>query len=162
MFKSGKGWQYLSFIGDVGPFAGLAAGLGLLWLLRLLYIDATISPMGAGLVYVTSTARILYAMSQIGYVPKFLSYLNKEEFPVAAIYNKGGAGCASSKFPVGRGGAPMPYCMFFHGGYALHGSYEVPGYHASHGCIRLFVDDAAWLNEEFSYDSRVRVFVVND
>lgn len=81
-----KGWQYLSFAGDVGPFAGLAAGLGLLWLLRLLYIDATISPTGAGLVYVTSTARILYAMSQIGYVPKFLSYLNKEEFPVAAIF----------------------------------------------------------------------------
>lgn len=81
-----KGWQYLSFVGDVGPFAGLAAGLGLFWLLRLLYIDATVSPTGAGLVYVTSTARILYAMSQIGYVPKFLSYLNKEEFPVAAIF----------------------------------------------------------------------------
>ena len=81
-----QGWQYLSFAGDVGPFAGLAAGLGLLWLLRLLYIDATVSPTGAGLVYVTSTARILYAMSQIGYVPKFLSYLNKEEFPVAAIF----------------------------------------------------------------------------
>lgn len=79
-----------------------------------------------------------------------------------AIYNKGGAGCVSTKFPVGRGGAPMPYCMFFHGGFALHGSYEVPGYHASHGCIRLFVNDAEWLNEEFSYDSRVLVFVVND
>jgi len=66
------------------------------------------------------------------------------------IYEKQGAGCVSSKFPVGRGGAPMPYCMFFHGGYALHGSYEVPGYNASHGCVRMFVKDAKWLNQEFT------------
>ncbi len=81
-----QGWANLSFVGDVGPFAGLAAGLGLIWLLKLLYIDAAVSPSGAGLIYVTSTARILYAMSRIGYVPKFLSYLNKEDFPVAAIF----------------------------------------------------------------------------
>lgn len=80
-----RGWQFLSFTGDIGPFAGLAAGLGLAWLAKLLYIDATVSPSGAGLIYVTSTARILYAMSKIGYVPKFLSYLNKQHFPVAAI-----------------------------------------------------------------------------
>jgi L,D-transpeptidase ErfK/SrfK len=66
------------------------------------------------------------------------------------IYNKEGEGCFSRKFPVGRGGAPMPYCMFFHGGYALHGSYEVPGYNASHGCVRLLVPDAQWLNEDFT------------
>lgn len=81
-----QGWQSLSFSGDVGPFAGLAAGLGLFWLVKLLYLDATISPSGAGLIYVTSTARILYAMSQIGYLPKWLSYLNKHQFPVAAIF----------------------------------------------------------------------------
>ncbi|HLB57826.1 MAG TPA: APC family permease, partial [Gammaproteobacteria bacterium] len=80
-----NGWQHVSFAGDVGPFAGLAAGLGLIWLLKLLYIDATVSPSGAGLIYVTSTARILYAMSQIGYVPHFLSRLNKQHFPVMAI-----------------------------------------------------------------------------
>lgn len=67
-----------------------------------------------------------------------------------AIYTKQGSGCKSTKYPVGRGGAPMPYCMFFHGGFALHGSYDVPGYHASHGCIRLFVNDAQWLNQEFT------------
>lgn len=80
------GWHNISFAGDAGPFAGLAAGLGILWLLKLLYIDAAVSPSGAGLIYVTSTARILYAMSQIGYVPRFLSYLNKQRFPVAAIF----------------------------------------------------------------------------
>lgn len=80
-----NGWQHVSFTGDVGPFAGLAAGLGLIWLVKLLYIDAAVSPSGAGLIYVTSTARILYAMSQIGYLPRWLSYLNKQKFPVAAI-----------------------------------------------------------------------------
>jgi len=70
------------------------------------------------------------------------------------IFSKEGAGCYSTKFPVGRGGAPMPYCMFFHGGFALHGSYEVPGYNASHGCVRMFVNDAKWLNQEFIQDRR--------
>jgi amino acid transporter len=45
-----NGWQHLSFAGDVGPFAGLAAGLGLFWLLKLLYVDAVVSPLGAGLI----------------------------------------------------------------------------------------------------------------
>lgn len=57
--------------------------------------------------------------------------------------------CKSHKYPLPDGGAPMPYCMFFHGGYAIHGSRQVPGYNASHGCIRMFVEDAKWLNESF-------------
>jgi L,D-transpeptidase ErfK/SrfK len=65
------------------------------------------------------------------------------------VYRKQGEGCVSSKFPLGRGGAPMPYCMHFSGGYALHGSPSVPGYNASHGCVRLFTDDARWLNHNF-------------
>jgi L,D-transpeptidase ErfK/SrfK len=75
------------------------------------------------------------------------------------IYQKQGAGCVSTKFPVGRGGAPMPYCMFFHRGFALHGSYDVPGYHASHGCVRLFINDAKWLNQEFVGNESVDVVV---
>jgi amino acid transporter len=81
----GNGWKNISFAGDVGPFAGLAAGLGLAWLLKLLYFDAAVSPLGAGLIYVTSTARILYAMGKIGFFPRFLTDLNKQSFPVAAI-----------------------------------------------------------------------------
>jgi len=65
------------------------------------------------------------------------------------VLRKQGAGCKSSKFPIPRGGAPMPYCMHFKSFYALHGSYEVPGYNASHGCVRLFPEDAKWLNENF-------------
>jgi len=79
------GWHNLSFVGDIGPFAGLAAGVGLIWLANLLFVDAIVSPAGAGLIYVTSTARILYAMSQIGYLPRWLTIVNKQHFPVAAI-----------------------------------------------------------------------------
>jgi len=74
------------------------------------------------------------------------------------IYSKGGPDCVSTKFPIGRGGAPMPYCMYFNGGFALHGSYEVPGYNASHGCIRMLVEDAQWLSQDFS-DIGTRVIV---
>ena len=77
------------------------------------------------------------------------------------VYRKEGEGCFSTKFPVGRGGAPMPYCMFFHNGFALHGSYEVPGYNDSHGCVRMFVNDAKWLNENFIMD-RTDIHVVID
>lgn len=65
------------------------------------------------------------------------------------IYSKKGSGCKSSRFPVGKGGAPMPYCMFFKGGYAMHGSNSVPGYNASHGCVRVPPSDAQWLNQDF-------------
>jgi lipoprotein-anchoring transpeptidase ErfK/SrfK len=61
--------------------------------------------------------------------------------------------CISTAFPMRtdgeNGGAEMPYCMHFFRGYALHGSDTVPGYRASHGCVRIFVEDARWLNEEF-------------
>lgn len=67
------------------------------------------------------------------------------------IYSKGGAGCRSSRYPVGRGGAKMPYCMFFTKNYAVHGSYDMPNYNASHGCIRVQPDAARWLNQNFMH-----------
>jgi len=67
-----------------------------------------------------------------------------------SIYNEGGAGCKSRIFPIPTGGAPMPYCMYFHGGYAIHGS-ELPGYLASHGCVRVFENDALWLQQNFAH-----------
>ncbi len=61
--------------------------------------------------------------------------------------------CVSTVFPRradgNNGGALMPYCMHFLRGFALHGSDSVPGYRASHGCVRMFIEDARWLNEEF-------------
>lgn len=65
------------------------------------------------------------------------------------LFDKRDKDCISNAFPAGRGGAQMPYCMFFHKGYAIHGSADIPGHRASHGCVRIFTEDAKWLNEEF-------------
>jgi len=43
--------------------------------------------------------------------------------------------------------SPMPHSIFFHRGYAIHGTYEIRrlGGPASHGCIRLDPGNAATL-----------------
>ncbi len=66
------------------------------------------------------------------------------------IFSLGSSGCISHKFPLPDGGAPMPYCMYFNNGQALHGEPNgLPGYNASHGCVRLYVNDAEWLRYDF-------------
>jgi len=66
------------------------------------------------------------------------------------IYSKKGPDCTSSLYPIEtNGGAKMPYCMHFHGGYSIHAAYEVPNYNSSHGCIRVLPSAAKWLNEDF-------------
>lgn len=66
------------------------------------------------------------------------------------IFSLGSSDCYSTKFPLPDGGAPMPYCMYFNNGQALHGEPSgLPGYNASHGCVRLYVSDAEWLRYDF-------------
>lgn len=65
------------------------------------------------------------------------------------IFSKEQERCKSNVFPIGKGGAKMPYCMYFHKGLALHGSTDIPGYRASHGCVRMFIGDAKWLNNDW-------------
>lgn len=63
---------------------------------------------------------------------------------VFRIFGKQNKRCRSRAFS-----ANMPYCMFFYKGFAMHGSNDIPGKRASHGCIRMFTHDAKWLNYEF-------------
>lgn len=66
------------------------------------------------------------------------------------IFSLGSSDCYSTKFPLPDGGAPMPYCMYFNNGQALHGEPNgLPGYNASHGCVRMYVNDAEWLRYDF-------------
>lgn len=66
------------------------------------------------------------------------------------VYSLGSSDCYSTKFPLPDGGAPMPYCMYFENGQALHGEPNgLPGYNASHGCVRMYVNDAEWLRYDF-------------
>ncbi|MDF2691435.1 MAG: yveA 2, partial [Gammaproteobacteria bacterium] len=83
MLKSG--WTHLAFPGDTGPLVGIAGVLGLAWLVKLLYADAVVSPAGAGFIYATSTARIVYGMSKNGDFPGLFSKTNAEGFPYWAV-----------------------------------------------------------------------------
>lgn len=68
------------------------------------------------------------------------------------IVREGNEYCKSSKYPIKtNGGAPMPYCMHFgNSGYAIHASNDVPDdRNASHGCVRVTLKSAKWLNENF-------------
>ncbi len=76
------------------------------------------------------------------------------------VFKKKGADCVSNTYPLAwGGGAPMPYCMFFHGGYAIHGSYEVPNWNASHGCIRIEPSAARVLHNRYIHNG-TRVVVL--
>ena len=65
------------------------------------------------------------------------------------VYAKGPENCRSKKYPLGKGGAWMPHCMFFRGGYAIHGSNDVANFNASHGCVRVHPRDAQWMYHNF-------------
>lgn len=69
---------------------------------------------------------------------------------VFRVFSLGSSDCYSTKFPLPDGGAPMPYCMYFNNGQALHGEPNgLPGYNDSHGCVRMYVSDAEWLRYSF-------------
>jgi lipoprotein-anchoring transpeptidase ErfK/SrfK len=73
---------------------------------------------------------------------------------VYRILDKKGPGYRSNEYPINpdgtRGGAQMPYAMHFtNSGHAIHGSPGISRQNTSHGCIRVKLDDARWLNEYF-------------
>ncbi|MES1936475.1 APC family permease [Salinisphaera hydrothermalis] len=87
------GWSTLSFAGDLGPFAGLAAGLGMTWLAAILYIDAYVSPGGTGLIYLTGGSRILMANGQLDTGPKGLAKLSSQGVPWMGVLVMWIVGC---------------------------------------------------------------------
>jgi hypothetical protein len=65
------------------------------------------------------------------------------------VYRKGDADCISHTFPMPNGGAQMPFCMFFSGGSAIHGSPQLSMMNGSHGCVRVTTPSADWLSHNF-------------
>lgn len=66
------------------------------------------------------------------------------------VFRKGDASCYSRTFPIDQGGgAAMPYCMFFNGGSAIHGSPQLSLMNSSHGCVRVTTPSAQWLSNSF-------------
>ena len=58
--------------------------------------------------------------------------------------------------------SPMPHSIFFHGGYAIHGTSDIAqlGGPASHGCVRLDPDNAATLFELVEREGKARTTIV--
>lgn len=86
------GWQRLTVSGQMGPFAGLAATLGIGWMATLLYVDAYVSPGGTALIYLTGGSRILFAVGDTGAGPRWLTKLNRVEAPWASVAVMWGVG----------------------------------------------------------------------
>jgi amino acid transporter len=66
---------------SAGPFAGLAAVVGLGWLATLLRIDAFVSPSGTGLIYTTGTSRISYGLARNRYAPQIFGKVSSNGIP---------------------------------------------------------------------------------
>ncbi len=82
------GWANLSFSGQAGPFAALAAFSGMLWLSRLLYVDALLSPYSTALVYSTTSAQMLASLGSMQEAPRQLAKTNKFQAPwISLIVN---------------------------------------------------------------------------
>lgn len=80
----GKGWAALEYS---SPLAQLALALNLNWLAVLLYADAFVSPSGAGITYVATTGRMIYAMERSGTVPAVLGRIHAGSgVPRAALW----------------------------------------------------------------------------
>ena len=58
--------------------------------------------------------------------------------------------------------SPMPHSIFFYGGFAIHGTYELSrlGGPASHGCVRLHLSHAAALFSLIERDGRSNTRIV--
>jgi amino acid transporter len=70
---------------DYGAWYTLALALGAGWLAKILIVDAVISPAGTGVVYVTTTARLSYAIGEEREMPTSLATTNKKGVPVVSI-----------------------------------------------------------------------------
>jgi L,D-transpeptidase ErfK/SrfK len=76
------------------------------------------------------------------------------------VFKKKGVECYSRTYPLKtKGGAPMPYCMFFDGGRAMHASRLMGYVNQSRGCVGMFLEDAKWLSNRFVY-LKTKVLVI--
>lgn len=141
-------------IADIAPFSKTYDTAGQ----KLILVDLSLLAWGA---YDENGTLLRWgpASGGRGYCPDIPGPCKTATGDFTLLY-KQGVKCKSKTYPLPDGGAPMPYCLFYKGGYAIHGSNEVPGYHASHGCVRTYTQDVKWLNEEFAGRDKVRIVVL--
>jgi amino acid transporter len=77
------GWHGVNF---KSPLVQLALLFNLNFIVLLLYFNSVVSPSGTGMIYMATTARMLYGMERNNYMPKFLGALNpKYKIPRNAL-----------------------------------------------------------------------------
>ncbi|HUA07559.1 MAG TPA: APC family permease [Solirubrobacteraceae bacterium] len=70
---------------NAGPFYTVTEVAGLAWLAFILRLDAVVCPFGSGLIYLTTSSRISFALSRNGYVPERFEKTNRMHVPVFGI-----------------------------------------------------------------------------
>lgn len=79
------GWAHLHFYQDASPFIGLADKFHLHALRYLIFLTAIIAPLGTAIIFIATSSRVAYAMSQNGYLPELLRFMSKRGVPVVAV-----------------------------------------------------------------------------
>lgn len=79
------GWASPIGAGDYGPYYTIALAAGAGWLAAILLADAVISPAGTGLVYLSGSARLSYALAEEEGVPDKLRQTNRRGVPAYSI-----------------------------------------------------------------------------
>ncbi len=77
---------------------------------------------------------------------------------------KGDEKTRSHKYPLGcprkEPCAPMPWFVgFYKRLFGFHASEKMVGKHDSHGCVRLFLNDARWLHQNFAEERKTKVII---
>lgn len=80
-----SGWGRLDMRHELGPLAGLATALGILWLVAVLNAGAVIAPFGGALVAVGSNGRLAYALARNGFLPRLFTRLSEKDVPLPAL-----------------------------------------------------------------------------
>ncbi len=80
-----QGWSHLSFAGSQSPFIGMAESVHQGWLHYLILVTAVITPLGTAIIFVATSSRVAYAMSENGFFPKSMEVLSSRGVPVFAV-----------------------------------------------------------------------------
>ncbi len=80
-----SGWYHLALSARNSPFVSVVNQDGLRSLVPLLYVGAIVGPLAAALMYVSSSARSVYAMGENDQFPPFILKLTTQGNPMYAI-----------------------------------------------------------------------------
>lgn len=81
-----NGWAHLQFAGSQSPFVGIAEdSLHQHWLHYLILVTAVVTPLGTAIIFIASSARVAYAMSENGFFPDAMRKLSQRGVPFWAV-----------------------------------------------------------------------------